>query len=365
MPESLSRTALYETHVRAGARMVPFAGWEMPVQYAGIVAEHGAVRSSWGVFDVSHMGRIDLSGPGAAVLLDSLLTVDIAGLRVGRARYGMLCLDDGGILDDVIVVRRDDRRYLLVCNAANRSAVGEWLARHVGGDEGVAIEDRTRQTAMLAVQGPLAGTNLERSLGHPITDLKRFTGAEIDWQGDPALVTRTGYTGEDGYEVIIAGDSAPALWDALIDQGAAPCGLGARDTLRLEAGLPLHGNDIDRSTNPLEAGLERFVRLEGASFVGRDALVRAQAQGLKRRLAGFRALERGPVPRSGHPIVHQSKTVGRVTSGSYSPCLKTNIGMGYVPADLARSGGSLTVSVRDAAVAVELVDLPFYRRTPS
>jgi len=346
--------------------MVPFGGWEMPVQYAGIVAEHRAVRSSWGIFDVSHMGRFRIGGPGAAPLLDRLLTGDVAGLREGRARYALLCQEDGGILDDVVVYRELAERFLLVCNAANRDAVGGWLRQHASALQPCVIDDVTGETTMIAVQGPAAGKRLDQVLGHKVTPLKRFAGETVAWRGTPMVVTRTGYTGEDGFECVGSSADGAGLWDELVKAGATPCGLGARDTLRLEAGLLLHGSDMDRTVNPLEAGLERFVRLDGADFIGKAALLRARASGRRRRLAGFRAIERGAVPRKGHAILHGGRAVGRVTSGSFSPTLETNIGLGYVPPELARPGTALEVAVREAVTApVQVAGLPFYRSAPA
>ncbi len=369
MPSDLRRTALWDRHSRLGARLVPFAGWEMPVQYAGIVAEHRAVRSAWGIFDVSHMGRLVIAGPDAAPLLDYLMTADVAGLREGRARYGLMCLDDGGILDDVVALREAQGRLLLVCNAANREAVVDWIRRHAARFPRAEVTDVTLTTVMIAVQGPLAGQRLEALLGQPVTGLKRFGGGRFTWSGPSAewrgaamTVTRTGYTGEDGFECIAPAESGALLWDALVEAGAAPCGLGARDTLRLEAGLLLHGSDMDRTVNPLEAGLERFVRAEGSDFSGKAAIAQARARGLRRRLCGFRARQRSAVPRHGHAILHEGRSVGQVASGSFSPTLETAIGLGYVPPGLAKAGTALQIAVRETPVAVDVVDLPFYQR---
>jgi aminomethyltransferase len=334
----------------------------MPVQYAGIVAEHRAVRSAWGIFDVSHMGRLTIAGPDAAPLLDYLMTADVASLREGRARYGLMCLEDGGILDDVVALREAPGRLLLVCNAANREAVVSWIGRHAPRFPRAEVTDVTLATVMIAVQGPQAGQRLDALLGQPVTGLKRFGGGRYTWRSIVMTVTRTGYTGEDGFECIAPAESGTTLWDALIEAGAAPCGLGARDTLRLEAGLLLHGSDMDRTANPLEAGLERFVRAEGSDFVGKAAIAQARARGLRRRLCGFRARQRGAVPRHGHAILHEGRSVGQVTSGSFSPTLETAIGLGYVPPALAKTGTAFQIAVRETPVAVDVVDLPFYQR---
>ena len=363
MPATLARTPLYQAHIQLGARMAPFAGWEMPVQYRGIVAEHRAVRTSWGVFDVSHMGRIDVCGVDAVAFLDWTVTADIAGLGDGRARYGLVCGDDGGILDDVVVLRKPRDEMLMVCNAANRSTILEWLQRQRPGFD-VGIDDGTERTAMMAVQGPEAAARLDAMLDGPVSPLKRFGGAELQWRGEPALVSRTGYTGEDGFELVVSADAGPRLWAALLDAGATPCGLGARDSLRLEAGLLLHGNDIDATTTPLEAGLERFVAWDRAGFVGKDALLDARRRGPARRLVAFRALARGPIPRHGHPILHDGRRVGAVSSGGFSPTLETAIGLGYVGAEDSATGARLEVEARGVRVAVEVVVPPFCTRRP-
>ncbi len=363
MPATLARTPLYEAHTQLGARMAPFAGWEMPVQYQGILHEHRAVRASAGIFDVSHMGRIGVSGPDAVALLDSTVTADIGGLRDWRARYGLVCRKDGGILDDVVVLRKPRDEMLMVCNAANRSTVLDWLERHRSGFD-VGIDDGTEQTAMIAVQGPEAAGLLDALLEGPVSHLKRFGAAEVAWSGEQLLVSRTGYTGENGFEVIVRAAVGPRLWAVLLDAGATPCGLGARDSLWLEAGLLLHGSDIDATTNPLEAGLERFVAWDGADFVSKDALLAARDRGRLRKLIGFKALGRGPIPRQGHPIYRDRRHVGVVTSGSFSPTLSTAIGLGYVSVEAGATGALLEVEARETGVAVEVVDLPFYTRRP-
>ncbi len=361
MPAVLSRTPLLEAHLRLRAKMVPFAGWEMPVQYAGIIAEHRAVRTAWGIFDVSHMGRISIFGDGAGTLLDSVITSDVLGLPTWRARYGLICDETGGIIDDVVVLRENDETWTLVCNASNRTAVVDWLEIHRPNSRELHIVDDTKDSVMVAAQGPQAIERVSNIFGPSIKSLKRFGGVRVEWGGVIALVTRTGYTGEDGVEIVVPGAAGMELWDALLSAGATPCGLGARDTLRLEAGLPLHGNDISLETNPIEAGLERFVRAEGG-YIGAGAFEGMRQKGPSRRLAGFRALERGVAPRHGHAILHDGTQVGEMTSGSFSPTLGMNIGMGYVPTSLSAVGTRLSVDVRGTSVGVEVVPLPFYRR---
>lgn len=364
MPPEVLRTPLSDRHAMLHAKMVPFAGWEMPIQYpSGILAEHQAVRTSWGMFDVSHMGRLDFRGAGAGALLDRLLTCDVAGLQDGQASYGFMCIEDGGILDDVVVLRRAADTYLLVCNAGNRDAVVPWIERHTPTTRNVSMTDLTTSTVMLAVQGPAAREKTNTLFSGRIPALKRFYGAEVASGDGQVLVTRTGYTGEDGYELVCLAGLGLQLWHRLVTAGASPCGLGARDTLRLEAGLPLHGQDIDRTTNPIEAGLDRFVHLAGDGFIGKPALESAAKRGVQRTLRGFKTAERGAIPRHGQPVLEYGQPVGHVTSGNFSPSLNLNIGMAYLPVRLAHPGQRLAVDVRGRAVDIEVAPMPFYRRT--
>lgn len=359
--QPLLRTCLHPRHLALGARMVPFAGWEMPLQYAGILQEARAVRTGRGVFDVSHMGRFRIRGAEAPAFLDRVLTTPARAMGAGRARYGFLLTEAGGILDDTVLYRLGEDRYLLVCNAANRGAVREWLRRWAPA-EGVALEDVTLETGMLALQGPRALEAVDRLLGFPFSERVRpFACWEGEVLGAPALVGRTGYTGEDGVEFILPAEAAPGLWDRLVEEGAVPCGLGARDILRLEAGLLLHGNDMDASTTPLEAGLERFLDLDKGDFLGRSALLRQQEEGLRRRLVGFVMEERG-IPRRGYPIRAEGDLVGVVTSGGFSPTLGRDIGLGYVAPRWARPETLLEVDIRGRGVPARVVELPFYRR---
>ena len=357
----LRATPLGRVHRESGARMVDFAGWEMPVQYSGILAEARAVRSSAGIFDVSHMGRMTVEGGGALALLDRVLSVDVARLRAGRARYGVVCDEDGGIIDDCIVYRTGERSYMLVPNAANAPAVWDWLAAWSRPGEGASVRDVTRETAMVALQGPGALGLLAPLADADAAALRPFGTLECRVAGAEATVARTGYTGEDGVEIFVGAADAERLWGALAGAGAVPCGLGARDVLRLEAGLLLHGSDMDRTVNPYEAGLERFVAADRASYVAGPALRRIRDAGTARRIVGLAVLGRRVI-RGGHPIVSGGEPVGAVTSGSHSPSLDMNIGLGYVPAALAAEGTRLTVDVRGNAVDVEVAGLPFYRR---
>ena len=363
MEAALERTALFETHRALGARLAPFAGWEMPIQYQGILAEARAVRSASGVFDVSHMGRFFLQGAGAMGLLEWVATNGVGELAPGRARYTLLCDPTGGILDDAIFYRLAEDRSLLVVNAANAGTIWNWLLQWAESFGPVDMEDRTRETAMIACQGPDA-IGILGALAPGVELPRPFRFTEINVDGAPVLAARTGYTGEDGFEAILEAAHAPGLWARLLDHGAAPCGLGARDVLRLEAGLPLHGNDIDTETNPVEAGLERFVQWN-KEFSGAEALRRVRNAGPAKRLVGLR-LDGRNIPRHGYAIQDVAgKGVGVVTSGGYSPTLDTNIALGYVDAELAAPDTTLAVDIRGRVAAARVVPLPFYSRRRS
>jgi len=357
------QTALFDTHVSLGGRMVPFGGWDMPVQYPeGILAEVKAVRTATGVFDVSHMGRLYLSGPKATEFLDWVLTGSASTLRVGRARYCMICNEKGGVIDDTIFYRLSEDRYLLIPNAGNRPAVVAWFQRWI--DEkfspGCIMEDVTTSTGLLAFQGPGTPDAMDKLADKPVSEIRPFSWTERAIQGAPVLVGRTGYTGEDGFEMMIQGNDVVKVWTALTDSGAVPCGLGARDVLRLEAALPLHGHEINEETTPIEAGLDRFVRSEGR-YLGSDVLQRQQENGVERKLVGF-TLPGRSAPRAGYSLLHQGEIIGIVTSGSYSPTLDTSIGMGYVLERHAEPGTPLDLDIRGRTAQVTLTELPFYSR---
>jgi aminomethyltransferase len=348
MAQMLQRTPLHDRHVALGARMVPFAGWDMPVQYAGVIQEHRAVRGGAGVFDVSHMGEVEVEGPRAHEFLQTLLSNDLGRLRTGEAQYTLLTNERGGIVDDLIAYRLGEHRYLLVVNAANRAADVAWLKeREITGCD---VRDVSDEYALLAVQGPRAIDALGLPPARPFT----FAEAEID--GIEVMVNRTGYTGEDGCELLCMAEDAVPLWDAVLSRGVAPCGLGARDTLRLEVCYPLHGNDIGPETDAISAGLGWTCALE-KEFTGVVALRRTREQGPERRLVAF-VMEEKAIPRQGMSIVGG----GEVTSGSHSPMLDVGIGMGYVPADLATPGTELTIDVRGKPRAARVVRKPIYER---
>ena len=359
----LRRTPLFERHRALGARLVEFAGYEMPVQYTSILAEHRAVREHAGLFDVSHMGQLHLRGAGAGASVARLVTCPVPSLRVGQVRYGLLCHETGGVVDDVTVYRTGEDAYFLCVNAANVEKDYRWVVRHAAAD--AEVRDRSDATGLLALQGP-ASAEILASLAEPDPRaLRRFRFAEGRVAGRATLVSRTGYTGSDGFELYCAADDAVALWDALLEAGRGaglvPVGLGARDTLRLEAALPLYGHELDDDTTPLEAGLDRFVDLDGGSFLGAEALRRQRAAGVARRLVGFELEERG-IARAGYALLHGGADVGRVTSGAPSPTLGKSIGLGYVPAALAPVGTQLGVRIRDQEVRARVVPTPFVGR---
>jgi aminomethyltransferase len=354
---TLKRTPLYEAHLEAGARLVDFAGWEMPVEYDGIRAEHLRVRSSCGVFDVSHMGEIETEGPQAVELLQRLLTNDVSKIQVGGAQYSCLCREDGGVLDDLFTYRLGDDRYLTVSNAANHERDLEWFEAHAIEFE-AEVRDRIEAYAMLAVQGPEARGIVARLADGGLP--ARFRTAELAIAGAPALVCGTGYTGEDGVELLIAPEDATTVWDALISGGASPAGLGARDTLRLEVNYCLYGNDLTEERTPIEATLGWCVK-EDTGFIGKEECRRVREQGPEEVLEPFVITAAG-IPRQGNPILSGDERAGMVTSGTMSPSLGVGIGMGYVRADLAQPGSAIEIDVRGKLRPGEIRERPLYKK---
>ena len=358
-PATLRKTPLFDLHERQGARIVPFAGWAMPVQYRGIVEEHNAVRNRAGVFDVSHMGRLFVAGADAAPSVRRAVTYDVASLDEGRGHYTLLCNDDGGIIDDPYVYRLDAVRFLVVGNAANAARDTERIRSLISPDADAELLDRQEQTVMLAVQGPAAGAYMARILGPEVAALERRACTELPFMQHKLFASRTGYTGEDGFEIVTSPEGGRALWRQLLSEGVEPCGLGARDTLRLEAALPLWGNDIDETTNPYEAGLGWVVSMnDGAEFAGRDALTRIKQHGADRKLTCLKAADRGVI-RDGYAVLHEGAAVGTATSGGFSPTLNISIAMAYLPPALAAPGTQLTVDVRGRSLPVTVVPRPF------
>src|SRR5919197_5139502 len=348
MAQTLQRTPLHDRHVALGARMVPFAGWEMPVQYEGVIREVRAVRTDAGVFDVSHMGEFEIEGPRATELLQALLSNDLDRIQPGQAQYTLLTNERGGIIDDLIVYKLEPHRYLLIVNASNRETDLRWLKEHE--IRGSDVRDVSDDYALLAVQGPHA---IER-LGLP--EARAFTFAEGEIDGVPCMINRTGYTGEPGCELLVSADDAGDLWDAVLVRGATPCGLGARDSLRIEACFPLHGSDITPDTDAISAGLGWCCALD-KEFTGAQPLREIKAHGPERKLVPF-VMEEKAVPRNGMTIAGG----GIVTSGTHSPMLDLGIGLGYVPVASAEAGSELTIDVRVRPRRARVVTKPIYKR---
>lgn len=370
MTESLKRTPLFEMHLKHGARMVPFGGWEMPVQYTGVIEEHKAVRNQAGLFDVSHMGEFEVKGPQALDLIQLVSTNNAAKLAVGQVQYSLMCYENGTIVDDILIYRLGEHHYWLVVNAGNIDKDWEWVnvAKERAGLNNLELTNISGQVAQIALQGPLAEEILQPLVpGAVLSELSFYwakTGLNV--AGIKSLVlSRTGYTGEDGFEIYVKSEDAAALWEALLEagdeQGLVPAGLGARDTLRFEAKLPLYGHEINDQLTPHEAGLGFFVKLKkGVDFIGRAALAELKEKGVTRKLAGFEMVDRG-IPRQGYEIAKDGQVVGFVTTGSFSPTLEKNIGLGYVPVALTEVGSEFDVLIRGKAVKAKVVPTPFYQ----
>ncbi len=362
------RSPLHAEHERLGARFVDFAGWTMPVRYGSDVAEHTAVRTGAGIFDLSHMGELEVAGAQAAAALDRALVGNLSALRVGGARYSMICADDGGVIDDLVVYRLADDRFLVVANASNAGVVAAELSGRADGLD-ATVDDASARWALIAVQGPRSARILAEVVeggADEVDPLRYYSWHAARGAGVDVLLARTGYTGEDGFEVFADAERAADVWRALMaagqGHGLVPCGLAARDTLRLEAGMPLYGNELSREVTPYEAGLGRVVKLDKAGdFVGRAALAARADRPLERTLIGLTSDGRRS-PRAGQDVIADGEPVGRVTSGAPSPTLGHPVAMAYVPPDLATPGTSLTVDVRGSAEPVRVVELPFYRR---
>lgn len=355
--EPLRRTALYDRHVAAGGKIVSFAGWEMPVQYeGGIRAEHQFVRTHAGIFDVSHMGQIETTGPQALEFLQSMLTNDVSKIELGGAQYALLCQQDGGVIDDLFTYRLGNNRYLTVTNAANHQKDFEWLAANAGGFD-VDVIDRANEYAMIALQGPEARKILDQLLaGAEAPARMRIVDSKV--AGHPALIAGTGYTGEDGVEILVAPEDAAVIWEDLIIAGAKPIGLAARDTLRLEVCYHLYGNDLSDEVDPISAGLSWACALE-TDFIGVDALKQIAADGPVRKLVPFHLVGPG-IPRQGNPVMHGGGVVGEVTSGTLSPSLDSGIGMAYVESSLAEPGTDIEIDIRGKLRPAQVRKRPLY-----
>lgn len=360
----LHKTPLFDVHRRSGGKMVEFAGWALPVQYNSILAEHEAVRSRAGLFDVSHMGKVTVRGKGAFDFLQRIATGDIGVLVDGQAIYSLMCYPDGGVVDDILVYRFGPGDFFLVLNAANTDKDYNWLVQN--NIEGVKISNVSEDFAQIALQGPRSEKILQALTETDLNNLRFFRMlCDVEIAGAKCMVSRTGYTGEDGFEIYTSPDSAPALWDAILEAGkpcgVVPAGLGARDSLRLEACLPLYGHELSADITPIEAGLGRFVRFDKPDFIGRAALAACSSKGAARKLAGFKMEERG-VPRANYPVESAGREVGFVTSGGYSPTLKKNVGLALLEADRAGQGDKIDVVIRGKKLRAVIVPIPFYKK---
>ncbi|MFZ5516762.1 MAG: glycine cleavage system aminomethyltransferase GcvT [Candidatus Zhuqueibacterota bacterium] len=358
----MKKTALYETHVKLGAKIVEFAGFYMPIQYKGINEEHIRIRTSVGLFDVSHMGEFEVTGPAAEDFLQYMTLNDVKTLNTYQAQYSAMCYEDGGIVDDLLVYRLPDR-FLIVVNAANLQKDFDWLQNHLR--KGVTLKDRSDEFTLIAVQGRRAIDTLQKLTDVKLAQINTYWFGEGKLADVPMIIARTGYTGEDGFELMLPPDKSVHVWDALMDAGrefdVEPIGLGARDTLRMEVKYCLYGNDIDQTTNPLEAGLGWITKIDKGDFIGRNAIVAVKEAGLKRKLIGFE-LEGKAIPRHGYPIAKNEKTIGVVTSGMFSPILKQPIGLGYVEAGSSKVGDQFDVDIRGRKIPARVVKTPFYKR---
>jgi len=371
MSVALAHTPLHTWHAAHGARLVDFAGWSMPVQYTSIVAEHTATRTAAGFFDVSHMARFRFEGSGAGAFLDRLVTRRIADMQPGQVRYALVTNHEGGMLDDVLVYRLCERGsgqtyYQMVVNSSNRRKIETWIEAQWGRDPQFKFVDATHDSAMIAVQGPRALEILDPLSSLNPGSLKYYTATEADLNGAPGILSRTGYTGEDGWELIVPADAAPDLWQQLVDRGAPlgglPAGLGCRDTLRLEAAMPLYGHELTESIDPLQAGLGFAVDLDNRSFPGSDRLRSMKDNSDRPRRVGWQ-LESRRVPREGYEVFSGDESIGQVTSGTFSPTLNCPIAMGYCRAEFAALGSNVMIDVRGAREPARVVKLPFYRRS--
>lgn len=362
MADGLKRTPLYDEHVRLGGRMVDFAGYEMPVQYEGIVAEHKAVRERAGLFDVSHMGEFIVRGPEALELVQLVTTNDASKIEVGQAQYTVICQEDGGAIDDCLLYRFPDH-YMLVVNASNRESVWNWISKYAPRFDAELI-DRSDEIGVIAVQGPAAERIVARLTDDDVSAIGFYRFIEGTVDGKPAIISRTGYTGEDGFELYVDADATAEIWRRLLDVGAedgvAPAGLGSRDSLRLELGYLLYGNDLDANHTPLEAGLGWAVKLDKGEFIGRDALSKQKEEGVRKRLVGFRLEGRG-FPRRDYEVRYQGESAGQVTSGLLSPSLEEGIGFAYVATEAAKPGTAIEVVIRNRPIPAEVVRPPFYK----
>ncbi len=360
----MKKTPLYENHCKLNGRMIDFGGWSLPVEYTGIIEEHRQVRNAAGLFDVSHMGEITVKGKDATQLVQKLITNNIAAAKEFQVVYSPMCYLDGGVVDDLLVYKYSNENYLLVVNASNTEKDFEWIRQNLEGQ--VAVENVSDAYAQLAIQGPKAETVLQKLAGTALNEIKFFYFKPDVMLGEvKAILSRTGYTGEDGFEIYIPAENAAGIWEQLLaagkEEGIVPVGLGARDTLRFEAALPLYGHELSMEITPLEAGLGNFVKLNKENFNGMESLSLQHSSGLKRTLVGFEMLGRG-IPRNNYEVSANGRTVGKVTSGSYSPSLDKNIGMALVEAGCSAEGTEVDILIREKPIKARIIKLPFYSK---
>lgn len=363
---TLKRTPLFDSYVRYNGKTIDFGGWELPVQFSSIKAEHEAVRTKAGLFDVSHMGEVLVSGEGALPFLQKLVTNDVAKLVDGQAQYTAMCYEDGGTIDDLLIYKRGENDYLLVVNASNIEKDVSWMRKQA--NEDVQIDNQSENWALLALQGPKAETILQRLTDEPLSEIRFFRFKDnVDIAGEKTLLSRTGYTGENGFEIYCSPEAAVILWDRILtegkEDGIVPTGLGARDTLRFEAGLPLYGQELSKEISPLEAGLGFVVKLKKEEdFLGKSVLAAQKQDGVPRKLVGIEMIDKG-IPRTGYPVYHNDELVGEVTTGTQSPTLKKNIGFALVNQEVSDLGQELEVEVRNKKLKALIIETPFYKRS--
>ena len=363
--DGLKRTPLYDLHVESGGKMVPFAGWDMPVQYKGLVIEHEAVRQKAGLFDVSHMGEVEVEGPEAEVFVNHLVVGDVFGLESGKVLYSLMCYETGGIVDDLLVYRRSEDQFLLVINAGNIDKDVEWIMKQANAYSVSAI-NKSSEYAQIALQGPLAQKILQKLVKEDLDTIGFFEFKENIAIGNvEGLISRTGYTGEDGFEIYSSPEVVKHLWAGILEAGAAdgiePAGLGARDTLRFEATLPLYGHEIDKDVTPLEAGLGYFVNLDGPDFIGKEALVKQKSDGLELKLVGFELLDKG-IPRQGYNIIRNGDVIGKVTTGYKAPTVGKTIGLALVDIEYTKLGSEFEIEIRDKLKKAVVISKRFYSK---
>lgn len=363
--ENVKKTALYGAHEKAGGKVIDFAGWALPVQYEGLISEHEAVRNKAGIFDVSHMGEVDVKGPEAFDFVQNLITNDISVLQNNQVMYGLMCYPDGGVVDDLLTYKFDDQHFYLVINASNVDKDFQWMKDNKNNYK-VELTNLSDQVSEVALQGPKAQEILQKLTDTNLDEVKFFfCKRDVNIAGINCLISRTGYTGEDGFEIYTANKDIETVWNKLLeagkDLGLKPCGLGCRDTLRFEATLPLYGNEISKDISPLEAGLGIFVKLDKENFIGKDALVKQKAEGLKRKTVGFEMIDKG-IPRHGYEAAVDGKVIGVVTTGYMSPTLKKNIGLALIDANYAELGTKIDIIIRNKPVKAEVISKRFLNK---